>query len=69
MHKSLSERLPILLTVIVFQWIVLSSPQPTYNHLYIVRSMIGYRDEEHLKLNIIAAFLPPLSKYIQNDPH
>jgi len=29
----------------------------------------GYRDEDYLKLKIIAAFLPPLPKSAENDPH
>uniref|UniRef100_UPI00036FD86D ISL3 family transposase n=2 Tax=Thioalkalivibrio sulfidiphilus TaxID=1033854 RepID=UPI00036FD86D len=33
------------------------------------RRAYGYRDEEYLKLKIIAAFLPPLPKYAENDPH
>jgi len=33
------------------------------------RRAYGYRDEEYLKLKIIAAFLPPLPKFTQNDPH
>jgi transposase len=33
------------------------------------RRAYGYRDEEYLKLKIIAAFLPPLTKSAENDPH
>jgi transposase len=33
------------------------------------RRAYGYRDEEYLKLKIIAAFLPPLPKFTKNDPH
>lgn len=33
------------------------------------RRAYGYRDEEYLKLKIIAAFLPPLPKSAENDPH
>jgi transposase len=33
------------------------------------RRAYGYRDEESLKLKIIAAFLPPLPNSLQNDPH
>jgi transposase len=32
------------------------------------RRAYGYRDEEYLKLKIIAAFLPPLPKFTKNDP-
>jgi transposase len=33
------------------------------------RRAYGHRDEEYLKLKIIAAFLPPLPKSTKNDPH
>lgn len=33
------------------------------------RRAYGYRDEEYLKLKIIAAFLPPLTRSAENDPH
>ena len=33
------------------------------------RRVYGYRDEEYLKLKIIAAFLPALPKKTLNDPH
>jgi len=33
------------------------------------RRAYGYRDEEYLKLKIIAAFLPPLPRNAENDPH
>jgi transposase len=33
------------------------------------RRAYGYRDEEYLKLKIVAAFLPPLTKSAENDPH
>ena len=32
------------------------------------RRAYGYRDEEYLKLKIIAAFLPPLGRKVSNDP-
>lgn len=32
------------------------------------RRAYGYRDEEYMKLKIIASFLPPLSKFGRNDP-
>jgi transposase len=32
------------------------------------RRAYGYRDEEYLKLKIVAAFLPPLGRKAQNDP-
>ena len=35
----------------------------------IQRKAYGYRDEEYLKLKIIASFLPPLPKNAQIDPH
>jgi len=34
----------------------------------IQRRAYGYRDEEYLRLKIIAAFLPPLSRSAANDP-
>ena len=34
----------------------------------IQRRAYGYRDEEHLRLKIIAAFLPPLPRSAANDP-
>lgn len=33
------------------------------------RRAYGYRDEEYLKLKIIASFLPPLTRSAENDPH
>jgi transposase len=33
------------------------------------RRAYGYRDEEHLKLKIIAAFLPALPRNAEFDPH
>lgn len=33
------------------------------------RRAYGYRDEDYLKLKIIAAFLPALSRSAENDPH
>lgn len=33
------------------------------------RRAYGYRDEEYLKLTIIAAFLPSLPKFTENDPY
>lgn len=33
------------------------------------RRAYGYRDEDYLKLKIIAAFLPPLPRSVENDPH
>lgn len=33
------------------------------------RRAYGYRDEEYLKLKIIAAFLPGLPRSVRNDPH
>ena len=33
------------------------------------RRAYGYRDEQYLKLKIIAAFLPALSRRADNDPH
>jgi len=33
------------------------------------RRAYGYRDEEYLQLKIITAFLPPLTKSAENDPH
>jgi transposase len=33
------------------------------------RRAYGYRDEEYLKLKIITAFLPPLTRKAENDPH
>jgi len=33
------------------------------------RRAYGYRDEEYLKLKIIAAFLPPLPRSAEYDPH
>lgn len=33
------------------------------------RRAYGYRDEEYLKLKIVAAFLPPLPRKSENDPH
>jgi transposase len=35
----------------------------------IQRKVYGYRDEEYLKLKIIASFLPPLPKSAQINPH
>ena len=35
----------------------------------IQRRAYGYRDEEYLKLKIIASFLPPLPKSAQINPH
>ena len=35
----------------------------------IQRKAYGYRDEEYLKLKIIAAFLPPLPRSAEFDPH
>ena len=35
----------------------------------IQRKAYGYRDEEYLKLRIIASFLPPLPKNAQINPH
>jgi len=35
----------------------------------IQRKAYGYRDEEYLKLKIIASFLPPLPKNSQINPH
>lgn len=32
------------------------------------RRAYGYRDEDYLKLKIIAAFLPPLGREVSNDP-
>jgi transposase len=32
------------------------------------RRAYGYRDEDYLKLKIVAAFLPPLPKKTKNDP-
>ena len=37
--------------------------------LVLQRRAYGHRDEEYLKLKITAAFLPPLPKYAENDPH
>ncbi len=34
----------------------------------IQRRAYGYRDEEYLRLKIIAAFLPPLPRSAANDP-
>lgn len=33
------------------------------------RRAYGYRDEEYLKLKIVAAFLPPLPRYTNINPH
>jgi len=35
----------------------------------IQRKAYGYRDEEYLKLKIIASFLPPLPKNSEINPH
>ena len=32
------------------------------------RLAYGYRDEDDLKLKIVAAFLPPLMRSAENDP-
>ena len=32
------------------------------------RRASGYRDEDDLKLNIVAAFLPPLTRSAEKDP-
>ncbi len=33
------------------------------------RRAYGYRDEDYLKLKIVAAFLPPLTRSAEKDPH
>ncbi len=33
------------------------------------RRAYGYRDEDYLKLTIVAAFLPPLTRSAEKDPH
>ena len=33
------------------------------------RRAYGYRDEEYLKLKIVAAFLPPLPRNVVFNPH
>ena len=35
----------------------------------IQRSAYGYRDEDYLKLKVIASFLPPLPENTRLDPH
>ena len=44
--------------------------QPINNKIRVLqRRAYGYRDEEYLKLKIVAAFLPPLPRNAVFNPH
>ena len=57
-------------TVIRITKSVLVSSEGLNNKIRVIqRKAYGYRDEEYLKLKIIAAFLPPLPRSAEFDPH